>query len=496
MPSTNKTKVTVAKEASSGQFATPAYVLPIRGVADLDTVANKSEDPVITGRNMTSGFFLTSKAAGGNVPITTRPTPAFLLMLYSLLGADISAIQIGAAIRLRYNGASASCKVVANTSGDTLAASIGAKGSESGDTNFGTAGSISLADAGTDTVGELVSTIDAYDDYECEKVFGEDDVDAGLIISVAASQGKDHWVYLFFTSADSGVYLYSLPVDLTDTERPTLTLQVDGREKSEAYVGSVVNSLGISAALQAMAESDGGMLSLHEIGPKSLSATITSGDATVTGVDTRRLVAGMEVSGTGIPTDTTISSITTVAESGELELSATATATGSNTLTFELPEKSALSLEDVDPLLFHKGSTSLGGSDYSYVSNVAVEMTNNSRESGYGQGSEDRQYHQKGKFQATGSLQLRLDEDTYEHREQVFNGQNAAICFEFKGKTIADSIPEMVIVDMPSCELKTFTRPENEGVYDASIEFEAVNPLGSPYDDPVTIHMIMSTEVS
>lgn len=61
------------------------------------------------------------------------------------------------------------------------------------------------------------------------------------------------------------------------------------------------------------------------------TCTTTNGDAIVTVVDSTNMVVGMEVSGTGIPANTTISSIT---DSTTIELDKSATADGSNSLTF------------------------------------------------------------------------------------------------------------------------------------------------------------------
>lgn len=65
--------------------------------------------------------------------------------------------------------------------------------------------------------------------------------------------------------------------------------------------------------------------------PFTYIASTTNADATVTVTDTSILIAGMGVSGTGIPGGTTIDSIT---NKTTFELSANATATGTPTLTF------------------------------------------------------------------------------------------------------------------------------------------------------------------
>lgn len=73
------------------------------------------------------------------------------------------------------------------------------------------------------------------------------------------------------------------------------------------------------------------LCSLHFDIPFTYRATTTSSDATVTVASTTVLVPGMGVSGTGIPGGATVLSIT---DKTTFELSANATATGTNTLVF------------------------------------------------------------------------------------------------------------------------------------------------------------------
>jgi hypothetical protein len=66
----------------------------------------------------------------------------------------------------------------------------------------------------------------------------------------------------------------------------------------------------------------------------SQSCTTTNGNATITVADATQLVAGMEVTGTGVQANTVISSIT---DSTTVVLDKTASASGTNTLTFKCP---------------------------------------------------------------------------------------------------------------------------------------------------------------
>jgi hypothetical protein len=66
----------------------------------------------------------------------------------------------------------------------------------------------------------------------------------------------------------------------------------------------------------------------------SQSCTTTNGNATITVADATQLVAGMEVTGTGVQANTVISSIT---DSVTVVLDKTANSSGTNTLTFKCP---------------------------------------------------------------------------------------------------------------------------------------------------------------
>lgn len=259
-------------EVTPGTAVAREFVLPIRGLPGLRTTPEMQDDPVITGTNMSRGSYVMAKNLAGGLPLSPRCVGGFGQVLNSLLGQESTPVQIGAAIRLRYTGSEASCKIVADTSGDTLDSDVGDLGSESGDSNFGTAGSIDLTAIATDTVGELVTEIDGYADYECEKIFGSDSVDAADIVSITSAQGKGRWVYIFFSSTTSGYYLHSWPVILSNTERPVYTVQGDGLPDNYLYDGVMFNELSLNAALKGMVEGTVQALGFDETGGQSESA--------------------------------------------------------------------------------------------------------------------------------------------------------------------------------------------------------------------------------
>lgn len=497
MANTNLIRVAVGLESMAGTVVARAYRLPVTDNPGLDTEVTKERDPAINAENMPSGFHTTKLVSGGAVPLSFRPSPGCILSAYSALGGTTpvgNGVQIGAVIRLRYTGADASCKIVANTSGDTLSSSKGVYGAESADAAFGTAGVIGLTAAAFNTVGELVAAINAYADYACEKLGGADSVDSANIVGIVAGQGKDRWVYIFFTSVSSGAYLYTITAHLGTTERPTLSAQVDERPSNEVYSGCVANQLALEAALQGFVSATLTIQAFEEYADTIVTGNVTA-DPTVTEIDTRKLIAGMTVSGAHITAGTTIASITTIAEEGELELSVAGTGTGTGeSLTFGVPDIAA-TLEDIDPMVFWKGSTTLKATEYPFVNNITVAVGNNGREDTFGQGKASRQYNQKGGTDLTGTIQIPLDAAAYANRALIFSGLRVGISFYFYGKAIAASVKEMLIVDAPYCELMNMTRPKNGDQLDAEYSWTAIAPKGGYYGSPARLYFISSVNM-
>jgi len=265
MPSVNAIRYTIGgPESPAGSAESRTAVIPIRGLPGLRGTVEKAADPAIVGSNMITGKYRTSGNVAGALPIAFRAVPGVGKLINSLLGQEDAPTQIGAAIRIRYTGTEASCKLSADTSGDTLDSDIGDFGDESGDAAFGTGGSIDLSSASFDTVGELVTAINAYTYYDCEKLFGGDAVDAADIISITSAQAKSGWVTVFFSSADSGIYLHKWEVVLANTERPVYSIQGDGIGDDYLWAGCVTDQLSISGALKAMVEAEAQVLGMTE----------------------------------------------------------------------------------------------------------------------------------------------------------------------------------------------------------------------------------------
>jgi hypothetical protein len=273
-------------EVTPGTAVARTKVVPIRGVPTLRSDYETGPDPAITGSNIIRGKYALSKNVGGSIPLAIRPIAGIGMILNSLLGQEPAPVQIGGALKLRYTGTDASCKISANTSVDTLTSETGVLGAETGDANFGVAGDIDLTAAATDTLGELVTVINGYADYDCEKFFGADALDTADIIDITAKQAKSGWIIVYFSSAASGIYLHQWIVDLTNTERPVYSVQIDGRQDNYLFDGIVADTMALSAALKSFVEAEVTCLGLDELSGQS-GSVLTLGD-----VDPLRFHAG------------------------------------------------------------------------------------------------------------------------------------------------------------------------------------------------------------
>lgn len=243
-------------ETEAGTAVARTAAIPIRDRPTFRDQAEKIVDPAIVGNNMAVGEYLAAQNLQGDFQLSPRPCAGFGMMLNSLMGQESTPDQVGALIRIRYSGSETSAKISASATGDTLTSEVGAVGAEAGDANFGTSGVLSMADAATDIVSEVVAVVDAYTDYECELVSGDGTTDAGLILNITEWQAKGRWAYVFFGSSTSGLYRHQWSVVLSNTERPVYSVQGDGIHDNFLGTGVVVDQLSLSGALKAFLEAD------------------------------------------------------------------------------------------------------------------------------------------------------------------------------------------------------------------------------------------------
>lgn len=266
MANIRSVKVTIAKEGA-GTPGTPAArtdVLPISDIGDLDRIPTKETDPVISGSGMKTGDYVAFADVGGSLPLSPRACAGWAHVLKGALGTEGTPAAVAAVIRIKYTGASASCKLTTDLGAKTINSKIGALGAESNDAAFGTAGTITLTNIAFDTPTELVAAIEAYADYECTLVTG---TGSNTIASVIAGtfQAKGKYVFLILTSASATAYAHRFTPNLTvDSERPTYSIQSDGLGDNFLHDGCVFDELSMSASLKGALEATVKVLGMHE----------------------------------------------------------------------------------------------------------------------------------------------------------------------------------------------------------------------------------------
>ncbi len=254
------------EEVAPGTAHAMENVIPVRDQPGLDRKPERLPDPALIGSAMDVGDYLAADDISGPIPVSPRACPGFGKLLVSLLHTESAPVEIGGCMRVRYTGASASCKIMADNAGNDIHAKTGALGAEVDDATWGGGAAISLAAAGTDTLGELVAVIEAYAGFECDKVSGEDALPVNSFVITRTTQAKNKDAYIFFTHVGSTAYKRDITPDLTTAERPTYSIQGDGYPDNKLYTGCVVDTLSLKAALKGIVEGEVELLGFVETG--------------------------------------------------------------------------------------------------------------------------------------------------------------------------------------------------------------------------------------
>jgi hypothetical protein len=254
------------EEVAPGTAHAMENVIPIRDQPGVDRKPERLADPAIIGSAMDVGDYLAADDVSGPIPISPRACPGFGKLLVSLLHTESAPVEIGGCMRVRYTGANASCKIMAVNGDNDIHAKTGAVGAEVDDAVWGGGAAISLAAAGTDTLGELVAVIEAYAGFECDKVFGDDALSVNTFVITRTTQAKSKDAFIFFTHAASTGYARNFTPDLTTAERPTYSIQGDGYPDNKLYTGCVIDTLSLKATLKAIVEGDVETLDFVETG--------------------------------------------------------------------------------------------------------------------------------------------------------------------------------------------------------------------------------------
>jgi hypothetical protein len=425
MPNLSNIKVTIGMESTPGTAVTTTAVIPIKGLPTLSKKFERKPDELITGNNMEAGEYSVATNVGGQLPLSPRACAGMGKLIKASLGLETSSSQIGGAIRIRYSGSQASCKMVVTAT--TITSNIGALGSEtadsgSGTAGFGTSGVVTLSSY--NTLGALQTYLATFTNYATETVMGASSASttAPGPITITSAQAAGKYVYIYFQSSTSGVYVHTMVPDLTANERPSTTIQIDGMGDNFLYAGDYIDSLSLQAALKGY-----------------VSGTVD-------------LVGFTEGIG---------------------------------------QTASAVVMPNAGPLVFQNGSVTFDGKVFTYVRNFNFKLTNNMHKDGYGIGSLDRSYALKNKFQVSGDFQLRLDSNAYAERAKVASAAFAPLTISFRGNAIANSMYEMMNIEMPYLNVDVYDTVDNSGILDAKITYKSYNPTGSyNYDAPLTITLI------
>jgi hypothetical protein len=428
---TNKTIFSIGgPESVFGTAVSRTHRLFVEDPGSLDSKPQMESDPCISGDNMINGKLLTAIDVSGDISLSLRPDGGSAKLIRSNIGGYVAPVQICAVIRIRYTGASASCKLIGSASAKTLVSQVGALGSESNDAAFGTAGSISLAAAATDTVAELVAVIQAYANYDCELVTGDGTASitgsgCGTIVDIT-TQAKGKWAYILLSSTTSAFYDHQFYSDLTTTERPLYSIQKDGvGGDNYLYPSCIADKISITAALKAFA--------------KAVVSVLGSSET-----------VGQTVS--------------------------------------------ALALSNINPLKFYDGNLAIGSTDFNYIREMALELANNHNQETFGAGgsagSAGRTYQQKGIFAASGSLQVMIDATIHAFRAAIAASTQASLSFVFRANAYSASYTYLIIIELPYVNYTAYDPVDRNGSFDAKITFEAIKPRGTNYDYPVKVHVL------
>ena len=276
-------------ETTLGTAVARTQRFPITALSILQRKASKSDNEVITGRNAKNGMFVDSIDVNAEIPSALRACGAVGMGFAGALGGDLDTPpEVGGALILKYSGSEASAKIV--IAGSDISAAVGDLGSEAADTDFGSAGTLAVSG----TLADLVSTLNGYDDYTAEKIFGSDSLDASSPIAITASQAKGRYVIIFFGQIGSGYYLHKNVADLTNTELPTYSVQFDGSGSNDLGKGGVIDGFSLSADLKGRAaisfsaiftEGEGGQSASSVALPSADPMKFSSGKTFVSGTE-------------------------------------------------------------------------------------------------------------------------------------------------------------------------------------------------------------------
>ena len=281
MASTQNLKFTIAKETLAGTpiglpgslgWTNNAVAVPVKGLGTLDNKVERKVDEIILGTSAEAGAYDVSSNTGGNIQLSPRACAGYGHLFKGNLGNELllagSPPQIGGVLRIMYNGASASCKF--GVTATTLTSAVGVAGAEVADAAFGTTGVLTLASY--TTLEDLHAAINysstgpvGFVGYKADIVMGLGTASTTTPLTFTSAQAAGKYVYVYFQSTTSGMYLHQLTPDLSQTERPSFSIEkeiagIDGL----LYTGCYVNDMSLAATLKGQATGEVVLLGFTE----------------------------------------------------------------------------------------------------------------------------------------------------------------------------------------------------------------------------------------
>jgi hypothetical protein len=413
-------------ESPIGTAAARTVRLHVRGNPSLGRKPGRTPDPAISGNSMEVGDYLTSDDVSGAIPLSPRAGAGFGKIVKSCMGTESAPAQIAACIRVRYTGANASCKMISDTAANTLRATTGAIGAEVNDAQWNGGNPLDLTAAPSDTVGEIVTLIDGYTGFDCEKVFGDNSVSAGLITTDLTGQAKNQWSYFWFTGGATAAYQRAFTLDLTTTERPGYSIQGEGYCDQFLYSGCVVDALSFNAQLKGILESDADILGFTE--------GLAAGAGGLTLADLNPLFFWNGSFSLGANVFPYIKSFSLKIDNRS--------------------NRDGYGQGSVGRLYQQKGIPEITGS-------MEIPLDAN-------------MYAQRASLFSTTTT-------AYAAASAYFKGKDI-------GSNV--NLPEMLLIEMPFLQITSFEFGESAGNFTARVNFKVIYPKGTLYDLPLTIHMI------
>jgi hypothetical protein len=242
IPKKNYTKTAIGLETTMGVAGPLTCGVPVTSVAFIEQDVSKSETGIITGRNSSSGVSLDAINYSTKLECNLSANKSNKLLFESLYGDKSAPVKIGSGISLVYVGEEKSCKLII-TSND-IKSYIGSYKNEVLDTEFGTDGTLALADT---TINDLITTLNN-GNYKCKLLNGLITSSSVLCVNSGTYQIASHYQPIFFSGTDATLTIFS--PNKTYGENPTLTVQTEGTGTTEKASGGAVDSFSLSGDLK------------------------------------------------------------------------------------------------------------------------------------------------------------------------------------------------------------------------------------------------------